>query len=138
MRPDVHGSHTPNLTATFAGGGPPSWPAVRDLLARRGLAVKMRMIDGQPAFSDEEPPADWREIRVAAADGMVTMRRERDGVAFATWGNAGRGLLQAANALAWAFAETGPGTVIGPRGPVDAATFLGAADLPDGFHPGDD
>jgi hypothetical protein len=138
MRPDYPRNHAPNLRVTFAGGELPSWPAVRDLLARRGRALKMRMIDGQPAFPDEAPPVDWREIRVAAADGMVTVRREGAWVAFVTWGNAGRGLLQAANTLAWAFAETGSGTIDGPRGPVDAATFLRTADLPEGFHPRDD
>jgi hypothetical protein len=138
MRPDFPGSHAPNLTVTFAGEEPLSWPAVHDLLARGGMALTMRMIDGQPAFPDEAPAVNWREIRVAAADGMVTIRREGDGVAFVTWGNAGRGLLQAANALAWAFAETGPGTIHSPRGPMDAATFLRTADLPNGFHPTDD
>jgi hypothetical protein len=91
------------------------------------LPLKMRMIDGQPAFPDEEPPDDWREIRVAAADGMATIRREGGRVVFVTWGNAGRAVLEAVNALAWAFAEAGSGTI----NQMDAATFLRTADVPE-------
>ena len=137
MRPEFPGNHAPNLTAVFAAGRPPSWPAVRDLLQRRGLAMKMRMIDGQPAFPDEEPADGWREVRVAAADGMITVRSDGARLVFVTWGNAGPALLQAANALAWAFAEVGSGTIeAGEPGGVnarrlDAAAFLASADLPE-------
>ncbi len=131
MRLESPGNHAPNLTASFAAGRPPSWPAVRDLLLRRGLAVKMRMIDGQPAFPDEEPADGWREVRVAAADGMVTVRWDGARLIFVTWGNAGPAVLQARNALAWAFAEAGPGTIDAGGGALDAATFLASADLPE-------
>ena len=131
MRPEFPGNHAPALTVAFAGGLPPAWPMVRDLLARRGLPVRMRMIDGQPAFPDEEPAEGWREIRVAAADGMVTVRRDGNRVAFVTWGNAGRGVLQAANALAWAFAEAGAGMIDAPQGSLDAAALLRTADVPE-------
>jgi len=137
MRPEFPENHTSNLTATFPGGKPPRWPAVRDLLAGRGLPLKMRMIDGQPAFPDEEPPQDWREIRVAAADGMVTIRREGDRLVFVVWTNAGPALRQALHALAWAFAEAGSGRFDGPQGPQDAAAFLQTADLPDALRPRD-
>ena len=126
MRPEFPENHGSPLAAAFA-GPPPSWPAVRDLLARRGLTMKMRMIDGMPSFPDEEPPEGWQEIRMAAADGMVTIRRDGNRLAFVTWGNASRRVLQAANALAWAFAETGSGMIDG----LDAAAFLRAADLPE-------
>ena len=131
MRPDFSGNHAPNLTATFAGGRPPAWPAVRDLLARRGFAAPMRMIDGQPAFPDEEPAEGWREIRVAAADGMITVRRDGGRLVFVTWGNAGPALLRAVNALAWAFVQAGSGTIDAGRGPLDEAAFLASADLPE-------
>jgi hypothetical protein len=131
MRPEFPENHTANLTAAFPGGRLPPWPAVRDLLAGRGLPLKMRMIDGQPAFPDEEPPEEWREIRVAAADGMVTIRREGDRLAFVVWTNAGAELRQILNALAWAFAEVGAGRIDAPQGPVDAAGFLRTAELPD-------
>ena len=130
MRPEFPENHTANLTATFPGGRPPSWPAVRDLLAMRGLPLKMRMIDGQPAFPDEAPSEDWREIRVAAAEGMVTIRREADRLVFVVWTNAGIDLRQAANAVAWAFAEVGLGRIDAPQGALDATTFLRTADMP--------
>jgi hypothetical protein len=130
MRPESPENHAPPLTATFVGDGPP-WPRVRDLLARRGVRVAMRMIDGQPAFPNEEPSEGWREIRVAAADGMVTLRRYGDRVTFVTWGNASPALRQAANALAWAFAELSAGTIDAGQGPLDPAPFLASADLPE-------
>jgi len=126
MRPEFPENHGSPPSAAFT-GPPPSWSSVRDLLARRGLTLKIRMIDGLPAFPDEEPREDWKELRVAAAGGMVTIRREANRVTFVTWGNAGRGVLQAANAFAWAFAEAGSGTIDGR----DAAAFLRAADVPD-------
>ncbi len=90
----------------------------------------MRMIDGQPAFPDEEPPDDWGEVRVAAAEGMVTVRREGNHLTFVVWSNAGAELRQAAHAVAWACAEVGAGRVNTAEGPVDAAAFLRTAELP--------
>ena len=121
---------TSNLTATFADGRTPSWEAVRILLAKRAYPVQMRMIDGQPAFPDEAPPEDWREVRVAAAEGMVTIHREGNRLTFVIWTNAGTELRQAANAVAWACAETGKGLVDTPEGLLDAAAFLRTAELP--------
>jgi len=117
-------------TVTFGDRQAPAWPAVRDLLARLGYPVQVRMIDGQLAFPDEEPPEAWNEIRVGAPEGMVTLRRSAAGVAFVTWGNADAGLRQAWNALAWAFAEAGGGQVQSAQGNVGAAEFRRSADLP--------
>jgi hypothetical protein len=52
-------------TVTFPAGSPPSWSAARDLLVSRGLLMQARMIDGELAFPDEEPPENWRELRLA-------------------------------------------------------------------------
>jgi hypothetical protein len=131
MRPDFSGNHLQPLSVTFTSGQSPPWPAVCNLLARRGVTLKMRMIDGQPAFPDEAPPDEWREIRIAATDGMVTLRREGDRVSIITWGNAGRPVLQIANALAWAFAAVSAGQLITAEGSMDARTFLQTADLPE-------
>lgn len=136
MRPEFPGSHPPNVAVAFPRGTAPSWPAVRERLARHGLPMPMRMIDGQPAFPDEEPPEGWRELRVAAADGMITIWREAGRVVFVTWGNAGPALRRAVNGLAWAFADAGPGLVDAPEGTADAAAFLRIADLADGFGAG--
>jgi hypothetical protein len=114
---------------TFRGGATPSWEAVRDLLARAGYAVQVRMIDGQLAFPDEQPPPSWQELRVGLPQGMVTLRRQGDDWVLVTWGNADAGLRQAWNALAWACAESGGGRVQTPEGELDAAEFRRRAAL---------
>ena len=93
---------------TFTGAAP-TWDAVRDVLGRHGVAVTVRMIDGQLAFPDEEPPAEWRELRVGTAGGMVTVRREEGRVRVVTWGNADAAMTAAWNTLAQAFADAGGG-----------------------------
>src|ERR1700736_6430881 len=99
-------------TVNFPAGRPASWPAVRDLLASYGFAVQVRMIDGELAFPDEEPPENWQELRLSAPEGkVVTVRREPDRLVLVVWGNADAKLVQAWNALAWAFAETGSGQI---------------------------
>jgi hypothetical protein len=122
-------------TITFAGGAEPSWGTVSELLSRRGLSVQMRMIDGELAFPDEQPPEAWRELRVGTPQGMVTVRREEPGrMRCVTWGNADAAMLRAWNALAWAFAEAGGGTVETEQGPLSADEFRKRADLPEGLR----
>lgn len=87
------------------------WEQVRDLLAEHGITVQMRMIDGGLAFPDEVPPDTWHEIRVAIAGGMVTIHRAPQSVSLVTWGNADPELVAAWNALTWAFAELGNGSI---------------------------
>src|SRR5262249_42889755 len=116
-------------------GAPPKWEAVRDLLAARGFPARTQMIDGQLAFPDEAPPADWRELRLGTPQGMVTVRREGNRVVCVTWGNADAALRQAWNALAWAFAEAGRGAVEGETGAVGADAFRGQAELPEALRP---
>jgi hypothetical protein len=124
---------------TFAEGAVPPWTAVHDLLAVRGFPVQVRMIDGELAFPDELPPEPWRELRLGTPQGMVTLRREADRVVAVTWGNADEPLRQAWNALTWALAEAGGGRVLSPNGPVTAAEFRHAANLPSGLAgPGTD
>jgi hypothetical protein len=78
---------------------------VRARLAACGIAAQMRMIDGQLAFPDEEPPPDWRELRVGTPDGMVTVRREENAVTVVTWGNADEAMQRAWNTVARAFGD---------------------------------
>ncbi len=66
--------------------GVPAWPAVAEWLAARDSRAQMRMIDGQLAFPDEQPPADWHELRVALPAGMLTLRREGNAITVVTWG----------------------------------------------------
>jgi hypothetical protein len=98
-------------TVTFPSGVPPSWEAVLELLVGWGYAVQMRMVDGQLALPDEQPPPSWRELRVALPQGMLTLRREGSALVCVTWGNADAGLQEAWNALARACAEAGAGQV---------------------------
>ncbi len=115
---------------TFVGSTVPPWPRVAELLTRSGLAVQTRMIDGELAFPDEQPPDSWSELRVGTPQGMVTIRREPDRVRLVTWGNADAAMQQAWNALAWAFAEAGGGRVESAEGGQSAAEFRREADLP--------
>lgn len=123
-------------TITFPAGAVPAWTVVRDLLAQHGLPVQLRMIDGELAFPDELPPESWRELRVGASSGMVTLRREPDRVVCVIWGNADAGLRQVWNALAWAFAAAADGRILTPNGPCSAGDFLRVAEVPPGFPTG--
>lgn len=117
-------------TVTFAPGKVPDWNAARDLLAQHGYAVQVRMIDGELAFPNEEPPASWRELRIGTPQGMVTVRRQGDSLVFVTWGNADVALVQAWNALTWAFAAAGDGQVLTEEGKVTADLFRKQSELP--------
>jgi hypothetical protein len=119
---------------SFAGAAVPSWQAARDLLASLGYPVQMRMIGGQLAFPDEQPPESWQELRVSTPGGMVTLRREADTLVFVTWGNADAGLRQAWNALVWACAKAGDGRVLTAQGELDAGEFRRFADLPEALR----
>src|SRR3954463_8440315 len=116
---------------TFAPGSLPSWEAVSALLSARSFPLQVRMIDGELAFPDEQPPEGWRELRLGTPQGMVTLRREPDRITFVTWGNADRPLLQAWNALVWAYAHAGPGHILTAAGPVTAEAYRRSADLSD-------
>jgi hypothetical protein len=103
-------------TVTFASGIVPSWPAVRDRLARNGLTVQLRMIDGELAFPDELPPDSWRELRVGGSQGMVTLRRDAGRIQFVIWGNADGGLRELWDTLTRVYAEEGDGRVVSEGG----------------------
>ncbi|HTU20325.1 MAG TPA: hypothetical protein VMG10_19835 [Gemmataceae bacterium] len=121
-------------TVSFAAKSIPAYPAVRDFLAQRGFPLQMGMIDGQLAFPDELPPDSWREVRLRTPQGMVTVRRDGERLVFVTWGNADAAMLQAWNALVWAFAEVGGGRVETPEGALDARTYQERVELPVGMR----
>ncbi len=85
----------------------PDWPTVAARLAADGMPAAVRMIDGLPAFPDEEPPAGWQELRLALAGGMVTVRRTTDGVKLVTWGTDDPALVAALDACGRAWADPG-------------------------------
>src|SRR5262245_14189313 len=98
------------LAVAFA-GAVPAWRAVAEACGRRGLSVQLRMIDGRLSFPDENPPDDWRELRLGVPGGMVTMRRQPGGVVLVVWGNADETLLRSRQTLAEVIAEAGGGQV---------------------------
>src|SRR5262245_9709489 len=117
-------------TVTFPAGSPPAWSAARDLLMARGFPMQVRMIDGELAFPDEEPPENWRELRLSTPEGMmVTVRREQNRVVLVVWGNGDAGLVQAWNALTWAFAKAGKGNIDTADGLQSAAEYGSRMDL---------
>jgi hypothetical protein len=118
----------------FAAGKLPTFEAVRERLAMSGFPIQVRMIDGQLAFPEETPPESWRELRLGTPQGMITVRRDGDQIACVTWGNADQGLLQAWNAIAWAIAVAGDGTIDESGSSQNAAEFYAAADLPEALR----
>src|SRR4051794_32259937 len=98
-------------TVTLPGDKHLPWAALNERLAGRGYPVQLRMIDGVPAFPDEEPATDWRELRAGTPAGMVTLRRSTSGISVIVWGNADPALAMAANAVVWAVADAGDGKV---------------------------
>ena len=95
---------------TFPDAGP-TWEAVRDRLTAAGVSVQMRMIDNMPAFPDEAPELDWKELRVSLGGGMITLRREAEKWSAVVWGNADEALRADQDRLAQASAAAGGGTV---------------------------
>lgn len=114
----------------FSEGILPRWTDVADVLERREFPVRVRMIDGELALPDDAVPESWRELRVSTPPGMVTLKRQNDGVVLATWGNADSNLKQAWNALAWALAKVGNGRIEAADGKHDSAGFHRTAELP--------
>jgi hypothetical protein len=123
---------------TFGPAEPPSWPRVLELLSSRGMVLQLRMIDGQLALPDEQPAPDWQELRCSTTDGMVTLRRETDGIRLVIWGNADVCMRQAWNAIACAIAVLSAGTITTTNGTVSAKEFAQAAELPPGFATGNE
>jgi hypothetical protein len=121
----------------FAADCARSWPQLRDWLNGRGVPVQLRMIDGQLAFPDEDAPDDWRELRVGTAEGMVTLRREVDGIRLVIWGNADAKTQRLWNAMTWAIAALTEGMVETSSEPQSSEEFARSYDLPEGMVGGD-
>jgi hypothetical protein len=83
------------------------WLALRDELARCGVVVQLRMIDGELAFPDEVPKEGWRELRISAEAGMITIVRDEEGVRLITWGTADPALLAFRDQVASAITARG-------------------------------
>lgn len=116
-------------TVQFPAGVIPAWGAIKSQLARVGERGHLRMIDGLPAFPEEEPESGWRELRVAVGTGMVTVRRAGDEFTCVVWSNADANLLGARDRVVWACAIAGGGTVVTDAGAVSAAEFAQLSDI---------
>ena len=102
---------------TFAPEKAPTWPQIAEALTARKFPLQMRMIDGELAFPDEAPPKNWRELRVGGPGGMITLRRDPDGITLVIWGNADEKLREGWNALASAICELTGGAITPPPRP---------------------
>lgn len=87
------------------------------------------MIDGLPAFPDEDLPPAWKEIRIGLSAGMVTLRVIPDGLTSVVWGNADAGLRSAWDKLCWAVAVAGGGVIVAPTGAQSAEEFAQSTGL---------
>ena len=110
----------------------PAWCLVTEMLARNSIPLQMRMIDGELSFPDEMPGENWRELRISVAGGMVTLRRDADGVTLVIWGNADAEVRRVWNGLAWALRRLAGGTI----GTQSADEFQKSADLPPSLREG--
>lgn len=115
-----------DCTVRFHTGAVPVWEAVKSQLARVAELGTIRMIDGQPAFPDETPEANWRELRVGCAAGMVTVRKGTDSLTCVVWSNADAALLAARDRVAWACAAAGQGSVETESGELSVDAFAQA------------
>ena len=103
-------------TIRFTSVEPTTWPAILAKLNELGISASLRMIDNLPAFPDEVPPPDWRELRLGFAAGMVTVRRVGTDLACVVWGTADAGLTAAQDAVADSLAGQGGGGIPRPPG----------------------
>jgi hypothetical protein len=116
-------------TVRFAVEETPTWEAIRGHLLRVGESPALRLIDGVPAFPEELPPTDWKELRIALGGGMVTIRRGPGFLSCVVWGNADESLELAWNKAVWACAAAGKGLVETASGPASADDFARSAGL---------
>ena len=54
-----------------------NWSKISGSMAKFEPKGTIRMADGQLTFPDEEPAADWKELRIALPAGMVTIDRAK-------------------------------------------------------------
>lgn len=110
-------------TVRFPTSETPAWPAIRAQLQRVGESGQLRMLDGLPAFPDEDPPEEWKELRVGTAAGMVTIRRGVGALQCVIWGNADAALNAAWNKVLWACGAAGAGVIETPTGALTPDEF---------------
>lgn len=101
---------------TFPSGVIPDWKLIVAKFKELEIVPVLRMIDGQLAFPDEQPEANWSELRLGLPGGMVTLRREGASVRCLVWGNADAAMLMGRDQCCWVVAAAGEGTVVDDEG----------------------
>ena len=71
-----------------------NWSKISGSMAKFEPKGTIHMADGQLTFPDEEPAADWKELRIALPAGMVTIRKTPTGATLVTWGNVSQELIE--------------------------------------------
>lgn len=64
-----------------------NWPQLFDMLQTHGEKAVIRMIDGMPAFPDEQPEANWKEVRIGLSAGMITVKKDSTQLTCVSWGD---------------------------------------------------
>jgi hypothetical protein len=116
-------------TIRFSTAEVPSWEAICTQLRRVGEESQLRMIDGLPAFPDETPAPDWKELRLGSTSGMVTIRRGAGELTCMVWGNADPSLMSTLSKVCWACAAAGGGQIVTSSGLVSAEEFARSAGI---------
>jgi hypothetical protein len=111
------------LTVTFE-GKPPSWESILAHWTQACTPIIIRMIDGLPAFPDENPSDNWKEVRVSTSAGMLTLRQATNHIAIVVWGNADPELTRHWKIAAWATAAAGDGKILSGKGSETKEEFL--------------
>lgn len=101
-----------NQKIAFVAEKTPAWSALVEWLAARRCPIDLRMIDGELSYPDETPPENWREVRFGTPAGMITMRRDSEGITLVIWGNADDKLQTVTNEVAKAIAELTGGSIV--------------------------
>ena len=88
-----------------------SWNKLVGQLGKQGIAIEMRMIDGEIAFPTDEPTEDWKELRVSHSGAMLTIRRQPSGIELVSWNTDDTAIATLRENLALAAACVSEGTV---------------------------
>lgn len=118
-----------NRTVRFPIDETPTWDAIRHQLSRLGVTPSLRLIDDVPAFPEESPTSDWKELRIATEPGMVTIRRGPCSLDCVIWGNGDPALESFWLGVIWACASAGNGLVDNSTGAVPPDEFARSVGL---------
>lgn len=64
-----------------------NWSIISQAMGKFEPKGILCIADGQLTFPDEEPGANWKELRIKLPEGMVTIKKNQVGLTLITWGN---------------------------------------------------